>query len=246
MQDKAVWRVTANQARLERPEVAAMVELSEPQLGVRRLVLGGHDAADLDLLQVQPEAPDAPALQLRDFYVRDQDLVAYYEEADRDIVVQVYWRIVLPPAPAVVGLELIASVQTESLDSDPRLQIGSRIPADELLHLPDEAGSQWQRVDVPSDGVWRGAIRGALLYRSASWPYSYVEMTDAGDCRCLELAGSGAAGVVSRFHLFDDHLEKGVIRRARLRGAFLPRQQDATAAVACARQFARCELPLTA
>jgi hypothetical protein len=46
--------------------------------------------------------------------------------------------------------------------------------------------------------------------------------------------------------LFPEHLEKGVIRRGRVCGWFMPAENDLETAVALARQFVAEPLPLTA
>ena len=46
----------------------------------------------------------------------------------------------------------------------------------------------------------------------------------------------GASGIaVAEWHLFADFLEKGVIRRARVHAALLPRENDFELAVECCR-----------
>ena len=52
-------------------------------------------------------------------------------------------------------------------------------------------------------------------------------------------------GVLLRSNLFLERLEKGVIRRARLRGLFLNRHNDLQTAVACYHEFANSVPPLT-
>ena len=50
---------------------------------------------------------------------------------------QVYWRIVkLATAPEQHAIELVASVQTSLLDSDPTVEIHSTLEADEAFSLP--------------------------------------------------------------------------------------------------------------
>jgi hypothetical protein len=226
-----VWRVVGSEARLKIPQFTASVDLTQPQLGVAELSLCGRQLAGVHLLEIHTlDALDIPPLRLQDYYVRGADLVACYEELGRDVRVQVYWRAMSDTTPAIAGLELIVSVQTDSLSSDPRLGIGSRIPAGEVLRLSDQT----------------------LLHRLAPGSHSYVQMIDSGDCSQLEVeqlptAGDAAAGstVHSHFRLFDDRLEKGVIRRARMRGVFVPGQGDTAAAAQCLREFARSELPLT-
>jgi hypothetical protein len=50
---------------------------------------------------------------------------------------------------------------------------------------------------------------------------------------------------VLEWRLFSEFLEKGVIRRARVHAAILPRQNDLEIAAACCAAIDRLELPLT-
>ena len=47
------------------------------------------------------------------------------------------------------------------------------------------------------------------------------------------------------WRLFAEFLEKGVIRRARVHGAIVPRKNDIEIAAACCRAIDGLELPLT-
>jgi hypothetical protein len=73
-------------------------------------------------------------------------------------------------------------------------------------------------------------------------------MIHAADFTTAEITKQLAAGlgIRSAFRLFDERLEKGVIRQARLRGVFVPRQGDQQAAIECYHHFVRSAVPLTA
>jgi hypothetical protein len=57
-------------------------------------------------------------------------------------------------------------------------------------------------------------------------------------------ASPGDAALRLRHRLLWQPLEKGVILRARVRGIFLPRQDDMRIAAACYRQFVVADPPL--
>jgi hypothetical protein len=64
-----------------------------------------------------------------------------------------------------------------------------------------------------------------LLYRPAGLAWTYAEMCHPHDG--VGMTRDAATGAV-RFQLFGHDLEKGVILRGRLRGLWLPREQDET------------------
>jgi hypothetical protein len=69
-------------------------------------------------------------------YVRGADLVVSYRMSKTPAICwQVYWRELACEDNAIGGIELILSVETDLLDSDPRLWVGSRVPAVELLQI---------------------------------------------------------------------------------------------------------------
>jgi hypothetical protein len=75
-------------------------------------------------------------------------------------------------------------------------------------------------------------------------PLSYVEIMPAGDFHALRLRNEGN-GAAFEWRLFDEFLEKGVIRRARVHAAIVPRESDIEIATACCNAIDGLELPLT-
>jgi hypothetical protein len=60
---------------------------------------------------------------------------------------------------------------------------------------------------------------GLFLYRFGQLPGGYLEMVHPADFDHVEFEPGPNPGILrSRFKLFEEHLEKGVIRRARVRG----------------------------
>ena len=74
---------------------------------------------------------------------------------------------------------------------------------------------------APSDSV---APR-AVLFRPQHLGASYLEMVHPTDFTGVQIATADELPTV-RWHVFPERLEKGVIRRARVRGLFLPRDND--------------------
>jgi hypothetical protein len=86
---------------------------------------------------------------------------------------------------------------------------------------------------------------GCLVFRLSGLSLSYIEMVHPADFRHDELMPGPARGALRLEHrLFPQTLEKGVILRARVRGAFVPRADDLRIAAESYRAFASAEPPL--
>jgi hypothetical protein len=146
---------------------------------------------------------------------------------------------------------LIVSVQTNLLDSDPSILATSVLPIECILRLQGPAADQFELLSIddptPQPATPAGDA-GLLLFRLAGGRLSYVEMVHPADFCGVSVTVEDALKhwVRSSFQLFPERLEKGVIRRARLRGCFLPRNGDRTGAVTLYREFAASAPPLTA
>ena len=218
------WQLDGFNARLALDQFAGQLELRNPASG---MALSAGAAARLAILGVDLPAVDpASAGDEIDCYVRGGDLVAtYHETHTRKRRGQVYWRIVkLATAPEQHAIELVASVQTSLLDSDPTVEIHSTLEADEALQLADPiaecaaplALSKQMRCDTkPACFIFR--LRGA--------PLSYIEMVHPLDFveSGLTPLGDGALRWTTR--LFQGRLEKGVILRSRLKALITPRSR---------------------
>jgi hypothetical protein len=75
--------------------------------------------------------------------------------------------------------------------------------------------------------------------------YSYAEMVHPADFAGASLELRGEELLRFSHPLFAERLEKGVIRRVRLCGVFLPRDRDLEKASAIYRNFIAEPLPLT-
>lgn len=158
-------------------------------------------------------------------YVRGPDLVTTHPAtAERPTRVQLYWRRwhELPQNISAV-FELIVSVQTHLLDSDPTVVIESRVPNCTGASLLDEyaelmIGNRHLLVlPHPQDGT------------------DFELLTETAD----EIP-------ILRHRLFRDRLEKGVILRGRLLFVWSNDGVDADALQACTDRFNFAEPVLTA
>jgi len=247
-----MWRLEGGTAGLDIAWLAGEVNLLQPQEGLKSIRIDGEPIGNASVLQVRTRDADSDEYRrLEDGYVRGTDLVALYAQTERwSVSPQIHWRAVRQDAVQSVGVELIASVQTSLLESDPSAVIGSTLPASDVWWLADQEESRFQPValaDTGSFAVESGAGAGLFLFRLPNGSRSYVEMIHAADFITAEVTKQVTAdgGIRSAFRLFDERLEKGVIRQARLRGVFVPRDGDQQAAVECYRHFVQSAVPLT-
>ncbi len=249
-----MWSLTGSIAQLRAPGLQAQLDLRRPRRGLHAIAvrIAGEwtpVTAISQLLQIALAGREGGADSLVDSYVRTVDLVATYApHAVNDVQSQVYWRGLECPAASAWGVELLLSVQTDLLNSDPSSVITTDVSAQEIWTTRDD--DAWERCEVGPPAVPGQAVaapHGAFLFRLAGVPVSYLEMVHPSDLdrAAVSLANEGGSSLKSSMRLFPDAMEKGVIRRGRVRGLFLPRADDLLAATALRREFVAAEPPLT-
>jgi len=244
------WKLDGAFAELHGSLLTARVDVSRPDLGLRHLQLNGHDLPG-HLLAVRRHA-ETPIfnsnwpLPLADAYIRGDDLVATYQPTDDwPYSPQLYWSArPLEAIDALLGsLSLLISVQTHLLDTWPRMNVGSQLACQELLQVDPSADTTLR---LQPNGTIRPSTGACcVLHRLAEPAISYVEIMPASDFRELSVRHDAGRGYRAEWHLFADFLEKGVIRRARLQCAFLPRKNDVQLSFACCAAMNQRPLPLT-
>jgi len=245
-----MWQIDGLQASLNARVLSASVLLQQPQRGLGDVMWLRRSLAGARLLQVQ-SSNSGGDLRLVDSYVRGADLVASHEVASgRSLATQIYWRYVEHLDLGAAGFELMVSVRTKLLDADPQLTFGSVLSCTELIQAVAPDAAVFQPVPVPSPRCGQSVRRagvGLFVHRLTDDAVSYVEMVHPADFSAVEFAvGEGAAGCVqSRFRLFEERLEKGVLRRARARGLLCRREDDEAVARECYRRLLASESPLT-
>jgi hypothetical protein len=225
------------------------IDIARPDLGLQKLRFDDTALAG-ELLAVAPTGMSSWPARLADAYVRGDDLVAAYEAtADWPYASQLYWR--AEPTDhdggVLASLSLLVSIQTSLLDTHPRVCVTSQLPADEVLFLAfdDRGEMQIDDVTVGTHEISPNAKLGCLLLRLPGGGLSYAELMPASDFQRLTVEFDSDSGCRTRWELFAEFLEKGVIRRARLQTALLDRQHDLEAAAVCCRRFHERPLPLT-
>jgi hypothetical protein len=239
----SIWNLAGQQATLSLPTLVAHLDAAHPEQGLGQLkffdhslgrrVLGVATSAGGDELGDKTELDE---LELIEAFVRENDLVAAYAaRADEEFRWQVDWRVSCPTTDVVV-LDLIVSLQTRLLESYPQVVVCSQLDADQAGFVCDG-----NLVDAPL-AVHDLSI---ALFR---WKdkCSYAEMThpdDQGNC-VVHTSDDGVISLERR--LGGAFLEKGVIRRMRVRGVFLPPADDAIFAQRYLAKLVAASPPLTA
>ncbi|MCU0877340.1 MAG: hypothetical protein MUF06_06095 [Pirellulaceae bacterium] len=228
-------------------------------LAGRVQIEGGVVSFRLDAWQGRPQdrfdvfVLGAPLAQwkLEEAYVRGSDLVATYAKTPPyHVAPQAYWRATWIAEWEAVKLELVLSVQTDLLDSQPRCTIESGGQATSLWMAGEFDGSafrEWSTAAPTSAGAGDASPQLYVL-RNEQAGFSYAELVHPMDFVAASIdADLGTTGGIFsvRSTLFPERLEKGVIRRARVGGWFLPLENDLAAAAALAQAFVGEPLPLT-
>jgi hypothetical protein len=234
------------------------VQVDQPAEGFTQIQRDSAPWASTRLLGVRiPGFPATlPASWILDPYVRRGDLVATYQRpAPEHLRAQVYWcyveRLAMGQtglAADVNGLQAIVSLQTDRLDLRATVTVSHEVPTqeclgpeDRLTHefqpIPLECGSRTVRTK-PSDEA------PLLIVRPPQPAESLVLMAMPSDLVSLSIERS-AETCCYQFQLFDEPLEKGVIRRAQLAAWFVPRDEDQAWARTLFDQFMSAPPPLT-
>ncbi|MEM9187253.1 MAG: hypothetical protein AAGB00_12235 [Planctomycetota bacterium] len=235
--DGKSWRIEQSVATLVDPAWgggAATIDLANPSRG-----LVGVPGVSGAVLGIQAASASATELRLADAYVRGADLVARFTPSTNfPFGTEVYWRVGRRPEPPTI--ELIASVQTDLLDTHPKLMTRSVVGSSSVSPIVEQDGV----IDAASelDQDMPKAV-GCLAGAGPVW----VEFAHPSDRReaLLEAARHPGDTVSIGWRLFSAFLEKGVIRRARITAALLS-SADPTTVGALYRRFATQAPPLTA
>lgn len=256
-----IWALANSAGRLRCGQINARVNVAHPQQGVHDVHLGNVDLGGFVLGLRRTDGKSSSSAKLAtlarewplpvaEVYVRGADLVASYKpSADWPYSPQIYWRANAfhSVRGALASISLLVSVQTDLLDTYPLIGAASDLPAAELLHTTWTRGKQvnWDGASPGDNIAPRGDVM-CVLHRLAGAPLSLAEFLPSSDFQSLRITSNTNRGCDATWTLFADFLEKGVIRRARLYAAFLPRESDLEIAAKCCEAVEHIELPLTA
>jgi hypothetical protein len=178
-------------------------------------------------------------------FVRGDDFVANFAQRDRlPFSCQIYWRAV-SQANHVVVLDTIISVQTELLESFPQIAVETRLASEEVWFVDGGADSAHPIKDHAAV-QFTDQKTCCLVLRAPTANWSYAEMSHPADRGTWKIEQSASGERLVQRQFDGAFLEKGVIRRLRVRGAFLPRDNDMQLAAECYASLAAEAPPLTA
>jgi hypothetical protein len=244
------WALERTSGALRGGTLAGCVDVSHPDLGLRNVQLGErHLTGHFFCVHRDAVGSKDWPLSVAEAYVRGTDLVASYQpSADWPYSPQIYWRAnAIDSFEGVLGsLSLLVSVQTHLLDTHPKIVVTSQLAAKEVLHVTPDGGKCVKADSIARDCTIQPAMGiCCLVHRLTGTPISYAEFMPASDYQSLQVRNDDNGNWNVQWTLFAEFLEKGVIRRARLHGAFLRRENDLDLAAACCEAIERDSLPLT-
>ncbi|QDT71815.1 hypothetical protein [Lacipirellula limnantheis] len=220
------WQLDGSRAILHAPRLRGMIDLLHPCRGLTGMCVDGSALVGwlmaVDVVAVDGcGSPSDDPWQIADVYIRGRDLVVTYSEPlEQPFNLQLYWRMI-DAADDDAALDLICSIQTPLWEAHPGVTVCSS-----MFETPME--TMGGALTVVGKGKW-----------------SYVEATRPGDFQPQAGERRGEfSGAYWRFG--PQFMEKGVIRRLQLRGAFVARDDAATMAAKLGRELAGEEPALTA
>jgi len=244
--ESTLWRLQGKRAELNTPQLTAAVDLAAPGRGITELMLGGTRLEGYVLGVIPGDHFSGADQDIGDIFVRGDDLVVtYVETKTRPYSVQVYWRATADES-GVLLLDTILSLQTDLLESFPSVSVETKLPADAIWKLPsDDEPSASLDLSADRPHAWSAADAACFLVRQQSSNWSYAETTHRDDHGDGWVKRTKSDGVQSHRQLGGNFLEKGVIRRLRVRGVFLPRKNDLDVAARSLASLASELPPLT-
>lgn len=224
------WSLEGTTAKLVGGALHAEVDLARPQLGLHHLRLPGKPQAPGHLLGVwprghEPTAIGANAITLHpeEPYVRGRDLVVMYREpCGEPFWLQLYLRLLPEENRQAAAIETIVSVQTRLWEAYPSIVVTSALQAPEAV------------------------IRDQYVVYRTDRDWSYVEATPPGDFKLAEHVMTSGDLNSAPWRFDKCFMERGVIRRLRLRAAIVPSQEDEHAGSRLVEALISDDPPLTA
>jgi len=187
-------------------------------------------------------------LDVAERYVRGHDFIERCAPAGpHRITPSIYWRASFDKAISAARVELVLSAQTELLDSLPTWTVVSFVLGAQRFYTCDLSQPTFADISALAKKMTVSESQEHLfVFRIQSLGLSYAQMVHPSDFVSAEAPFDGNQPLTLESTLFPEHLEKGVIRRGRICGWFMPVENDLETAVELARQFVDEPLPLTA
>ncbi len=209
------WTTIEGTAAFQSDHYQLQLQLRSPQSGIGKLSYGG---------QSYPVRPfqltwrsDAAEYPFEETYTRGNELVVTYELAPNQRVrPQLVWCVT--SRSGALAIDLTISMQTPDLDSDPRIQSHTDFPP-HTESLPIKCRGEFASQATDADT--------AFLFRPKDHELSYAELIFPSDLATGSVSWTGDR---LSYRLLSEPLEKGVIRKVRIRALVLPRSDDKLAA----------------
>lgn len=250
--DSPCWKIEGDEALLECGPLQAGIRLNRLDVGlenVRWRVKAHGGTPDFSAMKLFCGDKD-PGCRRIESYVRGNDLISNYESDSPLGTPQIYWRVRHDVTRSAVGIEVILSKHTSLLDSDPNSSVechGWILWYADALDPSSFVNVKTKAECIDIDG--KSSRIQLFLLRDKRLGLSYLQMVHPSDFATAKIINlfpeSDCDLCAVRSRLFPDPLEKGVIRRARIGGWFLPAENDLAVAVELAHQFIDEPLPLT-
>ena len=249
------WYLKNGLGKLSLGSLQGCLEVVRLSNGLNQLILDNEPLTG-SLWQIalgdENEKPSAGVGELREAFQRGHDLfVSCAGPAGKPYRTSIYWRAEFSSSKAThATLSLIVSVETDTLGSQPLIEVRSNLAANEVICLKT-VGQNSSHAETLADGGLEVAgsaephMLGGILYRLPGGQFSLLELTHPADFRSLCVKRESGGTWSTAWKLLGQFLEKGVIRRARMQAALLPRHDDVNLAVDCCSEFTASEIPLS-
>ena len=236
-----MWTIQATKAHLQSTSLTANIDLAFPNRGLSNVNL---DAINLPLaytlaIQLNNHSRTEQEKQLN-AHTRQHDLIATYgKQPNQANHAELMWRYITSTneSPAKVGIEVIATLQTDKLYQRAMLTSRTALTADAIFTYSREGTWLNSETHTPTDNVI------AILCHLNNGA-SYLEIAHPMDAQGFTLDCSDES-IRWEFLLLDQELEKGVIRRARIQGWWCSEPLTLDAASELTASLANSPLPLT-
>jgi hypothetical protein len=232
------WKLEDEIAKWSSAGYRLQVDTRRPFAGVTDIYSGGVFLKGLQPFQLTPSPASIDGAEpVTESYIRGNDLIAVYGMASgRTASPQITWS-VREQRPALL-MDIIISMQTPLLASDPSLSSTTSVVADETL----VATISRERLHFVPANQADEALSGVFLFRLADTNLSYVEAIYPSDFVPTEV---NVQAETLSYRIICESLEKGVIRKARLRGMIVARDHDMATAIEAYESMLAAEPPLT-
>ena len=228
----ATWDIRDDVARLSTSRLQLEVDLRDPTEGASCFRVASQEL-DVCLYRL---ITDCQA-KLSNAFVRGDDLVVNYYNGQSDEL-QFDWRLLAEDQP--IGFDLVVSLQvkepTQCLNVELESILGTRsvwFPG----HESPKNTVNLRKTDLEGNAGFLSR------YPEIGLSCAQVILPQDALSSCVELTKDAA---IHRQQLSWGALEKGVIRRCRLRACFVPSQDDIAQLTACYEGFLRSPIPLSA